>query len=134
MQKLQSESAFLRKAFSSPDRESHEQAAKRARITEQKRAKILRDISEGLENVADYPKIYQALYLCRDSRLTYEDAQIPEFRIGNKVLKVIKDKSSCPSAVALGKLLMANWVAEKRMLAETQIAEKPCLQKYLASA
>ena len=103
---------FLRKAFSSPDRESREQAAKRARITEQKRAKILLDISKGLENVGDYPKIYQALHQCRDSRLTYEDAHSPEFRIGNKVLKV-KTSSSSPSAVALAKVLLAKWIAEK---------------------
>ena len=105
---------FLRKAFSSPDRESREQAAKRARITQQERAQILLEISKALENVADSHKIYQALCLCRDSRLTYEDAQIPEFKIGYKIIKMTKDSVSCPSAVVLGKRILQDWIIEKK--------------------
>ena len=94
--------------------ESHEQAAKRARITQQERAQILLEISKALENVADSHKIYQALCLCRDSRLTYEDAQIPEFKIGYKIIKITKDSVSCPSAVVLGKRILQDWIIEKK--------------------
>ena len=104
---------YLRKAFSSPERESLEQATKKARVERQQRANIMLDISRGLENVADVPILYRALHLCRDNRLVYEEAQKRELRIGWKVQE-IKNTSTFPGAVVLAEVLLAQWAAEKR--------------------
>ena len=57
----------MRRAFSSPERESQERATKKARVERQQRATTMLDISRGLENVADVPKLYKALHLCKDT-------------------------------------------------------------------
>lgn len=79
---------FLRAAFSSPERESVERTAKQAKDEAERRAKIVYDISRGLENVQDYSRVYRALHLCRDSRLLYEEALNSQFSIGKKIVKV----------------------------------------------
>ena len=103
---------YLRKAFSSPERESQEQATKKARVERQLRANIMLDISRGLENVADIPKIYKALHLCKYTRVVYAEAKNSEFRIGLKVQK-IKNTSTSAGTTALAKALLEQWSAEQ---------------------
>ena len=49
----------------------------------------------------------------QDTRLVYAEALKREFRIGWKVQE-IKNTSTFPGAVALAKVLLAQWAAEKR--------------------
>ena len=71
------------------------------------------DISRGLENVADVPKLYQALHLCQDAGLVYDEALNSEFRIGRKVKK-IKSTFTCAGTKVLTQALLAQWSDEKR--------------------
>ena len=81
---------------------------------QQERAQILFDISNALEKLSDSNKVYKALFHCRDHRITYADAHNPEFKIGSKIVKMTKDSASCPSAVALGKRIVNDWMLEKK--------------------
>ena len=102
----------LRKAFSSPERESQERATKKARVERQQRATTMFDISRGLENVDDVPNVYKALHLCKDTRIVYEEARNSEYRIGLKVQN-IKKTSTSAGAKVVAKALLAQWSAEK---------------------
>ena len=102
----------MRRAFSSPERESQERATKKARVERQQRATTMLDISRGLENVADVPNVFNALHQCKDSRLVLEEATNSEFRIGRKVVE-IKNTSICAGTTALATALLEKWSAEK---------------------
>ena len=112
----------LRRAFSSPERESQERATKKARNERQQRATAMLDISRatamldisrGLENVKDVPRVFKALHLCKDIRLVLEEAKYIEFRIGRKVV-AIRNTSTCEGSKALAKALLEKWSAEQR--------------------
>ena len=103
----------LRRAFSSPERESQERATKKARVERQQRATAMLDISRGLENVTDVPHVFKALHLCKDIRLVFEEAKNTEFRIGRKVV-AIRNTSTSEGSKALAKALLEKWSAEQR--------------------
>ena len=91
---------------------SQKHAAKKARI-ELQRDKVLLDISKGLDNIQDYQQTVKILHFCRDNRVEYDEAQDKKFRIGIKV-QVVRKKSEYPSAIALAKVLLDTWAAEKK--------------------
>ena len=103
---------FLRAAFSSPSREAEEAAAKRSRTEEERRNDLLA-ISKELES-ANEQIVTKALHLCKDFRVSLQEAKLSRFgSIGSKVIQIKKNRSTSANVIALAKWLEKHWVLQK---------------------
>ena len=106
---------MLRRAFNSPDRESQEQARKKAKTELLQRAKNMQYIKDGLRRVRDRPTVFKALQLCLDCRLGVVDSLNKEYELGKKVGEMGEDRSLTESIRALAQKLRDKWVAEYKV-------------------
>ena len=103
---------FLRRAFSSPDRESREHEMKKAKTELQQRNKIMQDIKDGLLDFHDHPKVVKALHLCLDSRVGIMEARNRDYNIGTTVHRIAEVRSLGPIVTTLAKKLIDAWHGE----------------------
>ena len=103
---------MLRRAFSSPDRESREHEMKKAKTELQQRNKIMQDIKDGLLDFHDHPKVVKALHLCLDSRLGLLEACNRDYDIGTTVHKIAEARSLGPKVTTLAKKLIDTWLGD----------------------
>ena len=103
---------MLRRAFSSPDRESREHEMKKAKTELQQRNKIMQDIKDGLLDFHDHPKVVKALHLCLDSRLGIMEACNRDYNIGTTVHRIAEVRSLGPIVTTLAKKLIDAWYGE----------------------
>ena len=83
-------------------------------MDKERRAKIMREIADGLNNVSDFAKVYRALHLCNDSRLSLEEARDAAYHIGRKVNNLKSKPDGHPTTLALATVLVNKWAAEDR--------------------
>ena len=113
---------MLRRTFSSPERESPEQARKKAKIELLQRAKNMRYIKNGLRRVRDGRKVFKALQLCLDSRLGVKDSLNEEYELGKTVGEMAEDRSLTESNRALARKVRDKWFVEYKIYSGCPLA------------